>query len=106
MRLVDITATADPAGNRIDLVWDYPDDGGPPGVRVVRREGTHPEGPDDGDEVAVVDEGSGGRSAHDDGLKGETVYYYTLFPFRGAPPRFEPDRHNRVTATATSPYDL
>jgi phage tail-like protein len=106
MRLVDITATADPAGNRIDLAWDYPDGDDLPGVRVVRREGTHPEGPDDGDEVVVVDEDSGVRSAQDDGLKGETVYYYTLFPFRGAPPQFEPDRHNRVAAMATSPYDL
>jgi hypothetical protein len=106
MRLVDLTATADPAGNRIHLAWDYPTPKDPPGVQVVRRGTTHPERPDDGVVVAVLPEGSGARSAHDDRLKGETVYYYTLFPFRGAPPRFERDSLNRVAAMATSPYDF
>ena len=54
MRLTKITATAHPAGNRIDLAWDYPPGEGLPGVRVVRKEGSHPEKPDDGVEVAMV----------------------------------------------------
>src|SRR5262249_19587101 len=75
------------------------------GVRVVRREGTHPLTPDDG---AVVVEGMFFLSATDRGLKGETVYYYTLFPFTQddphGPPTYDPDPHNRVSAMATAPY--
>ena len=87
MRLTNIIATAHPAGNRIDLAWKYPPKDGLPGVRVVRREGSHPENPDDGVEITTVEEGSGVRFAHDRDLKGETVYYYTLFPVRGTPPK-------------------
>jgi hypothetical protein len=103
MRLLDISADAHPDGNRIDLAWTNPDPVGFPGVRVVRREGTHPETPDDGVRVA---QGLGVTSASDTGLKGETVYYYALFPFAGTPPTFDVDRYNRATAMATSPYDL
>ena len=106
MRLTNIIATAHPRGNRIDLAWEYPPKEGLPGVRVVRKESSHPENPNDGVEIATVEEGSGVRFAHDRDLKGETVYYYTLFPVRGTPPKLEPDIHNRVAAMATSPYDF
>ena len=42
MRLLNITARAHPAGNRIDLSWSNPNPATFPGVRVVRREDTHP----------------------------------------------------------------
>jgi hypothetical protein len=104
LRLLDITTSAHPAGNRIDLAWRYPDPAELPGVRVVRRAGTHPSKPGDG---VVVAEGIGLTSASDTGLRGETVYYYTLFPFAGSPPQFEDEpHHNRVSAVATSRYDF
>jgi len=101
VRLLNITARAHPAGNRIDLGWTNPDPAQFPDVRVMRREGTHPVTPDDG---VVVAHATGLTTAADRGLRGETVYYYTLFPFKGAPPQFEGDPHNRVSAMATSPY--
>ena len=83
MRLQHIIARAHPAGNRIDVSWVNPDPATFPGVRVVRREGTHPVGPDDG--VLVLHE-VGVRAASDLDLKGETAYYYSLFPFHDNPP--------------------
>jgi hypothetical protein len=103
MRLQNITAVAHPAGNRIDLTWTNPDPVNFPGVRVVRREGSHPVTPTDGTSVIQA---TGITSASDTALKGETVYYYTLFPFNGAPPTFSPDPHNRADAMATAPYDF
>ncbi|MFJ9036651.1 hypothetical protein ACIRF8_08675 [Streptomyces sp. NPDC102406] len=105
MRLTDITATAHPAGNRIDLSWHNPDPGRAPGIRVVRREGTHPTGPDDGRLIAHTI-GPDTRTV-DTGLRGGTVYYYTLFPFSGSPvPTYDPDPHNHASAMATSRYDF
>jgi hypothetical protein len=101
MRLLDIVARAHRDGNRIDLSWTNPDPVAFPGMRVVRREGTHPVGPNDG---FVVAQDNGLVSVSDVGLKGETVYYYGLFPFRGAPPQFDVDRANRASALATAPY--
>ena len=92
-----------PTGNRIDLTWSYPSPGPRPAVRVVRREGGHPTGPDDG--VLVVDE-PGRVAVSDTGLRGETVYYYGLFPHTGTPPVYDVDPHNRASATALSPYDF
>jgi hypothetical protein len=104
VRLQNIVCAAHPAGNRIDLSWINPKPTAFPGVRVVRREGTHPLGPDDG--VAVVD-ATDVLAATDVGLKGETVYYYRLFPFDSASPRhYEDDPHNRTSALATAPYDF
>ena len=102
MILLNITAVAHPAGNRIDLSWTNPN-AAFPGVSVVRREGTHPLTPTDG---VVVASATGLLSATDTGLKGETVYYYSLFPFQGAVPVFDIDLHNRAAAMATSPYDF
>jgi len=103
VRLLDITATAHRDGNRIDLSWTNPDPAGAPGVRVVRREGSHPAGPDDG---VVVAHGTGTGTASDTGLAGERVYYYTLFPFRGDPPVYDPDPHNQASAMAIALYDF
>lgn len=99
MRLTDIAATPDTDGHRIDLTWTNPDPVAAPGVRVVRREGSHPETPGDG---LIVAHAEGITSVSDEGLHGETVYYYTLFPFKGT--EFFPDPHNRATAMALSSY--
>ena len=48
MRLSSITARTHADGNRIDLSWTNPDPAEFPGMRVVRREGTHAVGPDEG----------------------------------------------------------
>jgi hypothetical protein len=72
-------------------------------VLVVRREGSHPTRTDDG---VIVKSGIGITTASDGGLKGETVYYYTLFPFTGDPPHYDPDPHNQASAMATSRYDF
>ncbi|MFF4897846.1 hypothetical protein [Streptomyces sp. NPDC001068] len=101
MRLLDISATGHSDGNRIDLTWAYPDGAAPAGVRVVRREGTHPADPDDGTTVA---EGTALTTATDDGLRGEHVYYYALFPYTGNPRAYDPDPHNVASATAVTPY--
>ena len=42
MRLQRIRAVAHPAGNRIDLYWEFPKSPDFPRVHIVRREGTHP----------------------------------------------------------------
>lgn len=103
MRLKNITATPHLYGNRIDLKWENPDPEQYPGVRVLRRESTHPTSPENG--VLVV-EGEGLNSALDEkNLKGETVYYYALFPYKGDPPEYQYDRYNRVSAMATSPFN-
>jgi hypothetical protein len=103
MRLLNIAAVANAAGNRIDLTWINPNPAGFPGVRVVRREQTHPLNPTDGTTVA---DGNGLLSASDTGLKGETAYYYSLFPYSGNPIVFAPDPHNRASAVATAPYNF
>lgn len=104
MRLEKITATSNPAGNRIDLKWLNPDPVQFPGVRVVRREGTHPVTPQDG--ILVVEGELLNFAVDEKDLKGETVYYYTLFPYQGSPPEYQIDLHNRVSAMASSPYNF
>lgn len=122
MRLLKITAIAHPAGNRIDLTWVHPDPTQFPGVRVVRRDGTHPTSPQPGsprEGVVVADTTPASPSqgkvevgedglyrVTDDNLKGETVYYYALFPYAGTPPVYHSDQHNRVAAMATAPYAM
>lgn len=103
MRLKNITAIPHPYGNRIDLTWINSDPVQFPGVRVMRREGTHPASPEDG---IVVAEGEGLTSAADQNLKGETVYYYTLFPYKGDPPEYQIDLYNRASVMATAPYNM
>lgn len=113
MRLEKITARPRPTGNRIDLTWINPELVQFPGVRVMRREDTHPISPTDGIVVAegvglhyaVNEKGEGLYHAVDENLKGETVYYYTLFPYQGDPPEYQIDLHNRASAMATAPYN-
>ena len=113
MRLEKITAGPRPAGNRIDLTWINPELVQFPGVRVMRREDTRPISPTDGIVVAegvglhyaVNEKGEGLYHVVDENLKGETVYYYTLFPYRGDPPEYQIDLHNRASAMATAPYN-
>jgi hypothetical protein len=70
---------------------------------VVRCEGTNPVTPQDG---VLVMEREGLNFAVDEHLKGETVYYYALFPFQGVPPLYQDDPYNRVSAMATAPYNF
>ncbi len=44
--------------------------------------------------------------AADRNLRGETVYYYALFPHQGDLSEVQLDRHNRAAAMATAPYDV
>jgi hypothetical protein len=101
MPLQDIAAAPHPSGHRIDLRWAYPPAPAYAGVRVVRRAGSYPRTPDDG---AVVAEGDGLTAAVDQGLPGERVFYYGLFPYRGSPPAYEVHRANRAAAMAGSRY--
>ena len=84
------------------LSWRNPDPPGFDGVLVRRGVVGYPAGPDDGAPVTVE---PGSTRVVDSGLRGETVYYYALFPFIGSPPRFDVDERNRVAALATSPFD-
>jgi hypothetical protein len=45
-------------------------------------------------------------SFFDENLKGETIYYYTLFPYEGEPSEYHFDPHNRISAMASSPYNM
>src|SRR5882724_12420147 len=111
MRLQRITAVAHPAGNRIDLTWVHPDPVQFPGVRVLRREGTHPTTPrpcSPGEGIVVADTNPTARQhpveVGEDGLyhmtdkplKGEMVYYYALFPYAGEPRVYDQDPYNRT----------
>lgn len=174
MRLMNISARAHPAGNRIDLYWKLPEAPAFPRVHAIRREGDYPTSPTDGVlvipgllfdlELHFQDDMDNGTVSNDlkqkfldheillstatvinienpnnkwrivDGaqeylirktasglsvyneslsfaidrnLKGETVYYYTLFPYTGDPPVYDNiDPQNRTAAMATGPYDF
>jgi Phage tail protein (Tail_P2_I) len=122
MRFSNLVAVPHPSGNRIDLRWMHPNPAQFPGVRVVRRERTHPLSPtptssQQGVVVADTNPTSPGQSqiqfradgsytATDTGLKSETIYYYALFPYAGNPPNYDIDRHNRAVAMATGPYNI
>ncbi len=103
LRLENITATPHASGNRIDLKWSNPKPDQSPGVRIVRKESTYPTSPDDG---FIVVEGEDINSVVDKNLKGETVYYYMMFPSKGDPPEYQIDLKNRTAAMATSPYNI
>jgi hypothetical protein len=118
-RLASLRATPHPYGNRIDLSWRHPGAGEFPDLRVVRRTGAFPVAPEPAHPrhgrvvadtrpapgVGPIAVGADGVwRASDAGLRGETVYYYALFPYRGEPPEFEVDSGNRVAAPATAPY--
>ena len=122
-RLQNIRATPHPVGNRIDLTWVNPKPEEFPGVRIVRREGTHPTSPQPGTAregmvVADIHPGSplpqavsrneaGDYLLRDDHLQGETVYYYFLFPFPpGDPPTYHIDLQNRSAVATTSSYNM
>ncbi len=102
-QLQQIRAFAHPRGNRIDLSWVNPDPVQYPRVRIRRREGTYPTDHEDGDLVADV---TNGTQFTDTPLKGETVYYYGLFPGGGSPLTYVINNENRVAAMATGAYDM
>jgi phage tail-like protein len=104
MKLRDVAAKASPAGNQVELSWATP----PAGfrVRVVRRETAYPEAPEAG---VALDAAAGAGSLVDTGLRGETVYYYRLFPFEqtvGGSRTYSLEPPNLVSAMATSPAGL
>ena len=103
MRLTGLSARAHVNGNRIDLAWDNPDPL-PVGYRllIVRALARYPGTPDDG---TVISPQPGAMTYTDMDLSGETVYYYTFFPFSDADEPVLDPRH-RVAAMATAPYDL
>lgn len=100
----------DPPRHGVDLHWANREPENYPGIRVVRREQTHPTAPDDGtivfEGLLPVERGDERGRAHyrfsDRDLVGGRVYYYSLFPYRGVPPEFEIDRAHRVSALAAS----
>ncbi len=102
LHLNKITARPHFFGNEIELSWVNPDAAQFPGIRIQRRKGRYPLGPDDGH---LVIEGEGLSTAIDKNLKSETVYYYALFPYKNTPPEYEIDKKNRISAMATGPYD-
>ena len=68
----------------VDLSWRLPL--GALGVRVVRKMGSPPEGPDDGDVIESMPDGAADRAVEDD-----RVYHYAVFACYRAPdgrPRF------------------
>jgi phage tail-like protein len=117
MRLLDLAATPRPEGNRIEVSWKLPPSPRFKRVRVVRREATHPTTPNPASAAAgiVVPEVEGRSSVLDTGLRGETVYYYSLYPYNSAGPvgpadkividdrAEQEDPFNRTAAMATSP---
>lgn len=103
IRLLNIAAEPHSGGNRIDLTWENPDPAAYPKIRVMRREGTHPVFPGDGE---LVVDGENLTSAVDEGLKGERVYYYSFFPYHGDPPEYAIDNHNRAAAMAISSNNM
>ena len=122
MRFLNLVAVPHPSGNRIDLNWVHPSPMQFPGVRAVRRERTHPlsptppspqqgvivadTNPTSPDQGRILVQTDGRCTATDAGLKGETIYYYALFPYAGNPPNYDIDRHNRAVAMATAPYNI
>ena len=99
MRLENLRAYPDPAGNQISLSWTYPDGSGITGVHIRRKTGTHSTSIDDGDIVSVPADVT---TYTDSGLKGNTIYYYSFYPYVADPGSFSVDRHNRIHAMATS----
>jgi phage tail-like protein len=118
VRLLELKATALPDGNRIEVSWTRPPDPAFARVRVVRREGTHPTTPNPAtaSDGVVVGEMAGESPVLDVGLRGETTYYYSLYPYNDVDPASgqivvadaaeQIDPANRVSALATSPYGM
>lgn len=100
MRLENLSAVADPAGNKILLSWQYPQGTGISGVHIRRNTGTYPLSLSDGFEVVVAENQ---LSTTDSNLHEDTVYYYTFFPYLGDPGNIIIDRHNRTSTMVTAP---
>lgn len=104
MKLKNITARAHPSGKRIDLTWQYPESPEYPGVRVMRKYSSYPINEDDG---VVVAEGIGLTSALDQNLRGESIYYYSLFPYKdNGSVKYVISPYNRISAMATDSYNM
>lgn len=117
MRLLDVSAAPHPDGNAIVVSWRLPEHAAFGRVRVVRREGTHPVTPNPASagEGVVVPVEPGRSAALDTGLRGETVYYYSLYPYEEArpdgtvvvsDPAEQQDPRNRTSALATAPAGI
>lgn len=100
--LLDLQAQAHASGNRIYLSWHHPAADDYPGIRIVRRSDRYPVHPEDGDHVVDVENATTFQDPQV--LRSETVYYYSLFPYRNTPAEYFIDRRNRTSAMATAPY--
>lgn len=75
--------TIEKGNGELKLKWTDPEDANWAGTKVIRKEGSYPEGPQDG--TVVID--SKVRNAYktatlvDSGLTNETTYYYHVFPY-------------------------
>ena len=101
----ELIAKTNPAGNRIDLSWKNPSKAEWSefaGVRVVRNEHVFPANENDGDVYDTRKE-----FFCDTGLKGKTIYYYTIFTFDiSVPPHCFTDRCCRGSAMASSNFAM
>jgi hypothetical protein len=128
MRLLDVSAQAHLIGKAIEPQWTIaaavelrwtiaaaeraanPDWR----VRAVRNLVSFPEGPEDGEPVpasenaepTLDDKNNASYRCLDTPLRGETVYYYTLFPYTAGKTDFRIDRRNRTAVMTTDRYDL
>ncbi|MET0622221.1 MAG: phage tail protein [Pyrinomonadaceae bacterium] len=110
MKVNGLTAEANAAGGRIDLVWTTPSSTRFRGVKLLRRERAFPEvGPHGALAGVIHDEPASSTPAgtrfrfSDAGLKSETHYYYAVVAYDDAgTPNYFPAF---VSATATGVYD-
>jgi len=102
MYLENLSSQPDPVGNKIFLSWNYPEGTDITGVYIRRKTRSYPVSIDDGEIVAVETDAT---SYIDTGLKGNTVYYYSFFPYVDDPANIIIDRHNRTHAMATMPME-
>jgi|GEM_PF-3376038 len=100
MSIVNLTASAYPLGNRIDLSWEFLPDSVYDGVRILRKAGSFPEHYDDGVFVADISKPTG--LAIDQDLASDQYFYYTLFPYSGSPAVYDLENRFHVNAYVTS----
>lgn len=82
MLVVNLKAAVNPVGGQIDLSWTNPVWPGLKSIKVLRREAAFPEGVSDQKAIIIYENltpvPGGNEGFSDTGLKGETVYYYSV----------------------------
>jgi hypothetical protein len=89
--------TATPGDTEVALTWINATDSDYQGVKIKRKEGGYPTGPDDG---TTVYEG-GDEQTTDTGLTNGTLYYYTAFSF-DKKPNYSSGAQAQATPTGSS----